>query len=187
MKKYIFIIFIIVALVQLFVPAQMIFSKEEVLSTGTIYKFKTEPVDPNDPFRGKYITLRYAIRSCSTKDTVWERRTPIYIALTTDSLGFATVKEVSKTPFDNATDYVVGETYWYDKGTEKVSFDFPFDRFYMNEYKAKPAEDVYRKAQRDTLPNNTYALVAVKDGEAVLKDVIINEKSIADYVEEVIE
>ncbi|MBC2846482.1 hypothetical protein [Winogradskyella flava] len=29
----------------------------------------------------------------------------------------------------------------------------------------------------------TYALVAVKNGEAVLKDVLINDKSIKDYIE----
>ena len=54
----------------------------------------------------------------------------------------------------------------------------------MEETKAKPAEDVYRKAHRDSLPNNIYGLVYIKDGEAVLKDVIINGMSISKYVEE---
>ena len=53
----------------------------------------------------------------------------------------------------------------------------------MEESKAKPAEDAYRKAQRDTIPNNTYALVYIKEGKAVLENVIINEVPIADYVE----
>ena len=65
-----------------------------------------------------------------------------------------------------------------------VHFDLDFDRYYMDEYKAKPAEDLYRKNNRrnDSL-NTTYALVAIKDGEAVLKDVLINEKSIKDHIE----
>ena len=52
---YIFILFIIVVCAQLFVPSQMIFQQEDVLKTGTAFKFKTQPVDPSDPFKGKYI------------------------------------------------------------------------------------------------------------------------------------
>ena len=54
----------------------------------------------------------------------------------------------------------------------------------MEESKAKPAEDIYRKYNRrlDTI-NKTYAVVAVKDGKAVLKDVFINDKSIHYYIE----
>ena len=58
---YIFIIFIVVGLVQLFVPANMILNEETILKSGTVYKFKTRPVDPNDPFKGKYINLNYQI------------------------------------------------------------------------------------------------------------------------------
>jgi len=53
----------------------------------------------------------------------------------------------------------------------------------MEESKAKPAEDAFRKAQRDSLPNNTYALVYVKDGKAVLDNVFINDVPIAKYVD----
>jgi hypothetical protein len=53
----------------------------------------------------------------------------------------------------------------------------------MEETKAKPAEDIYRKynRRRNTL-NQSYALVAVKNGKAVLKDVYINDKPIAYYL-----
>ncbi|OEJ99084.1 hypothetical protein A8C32_07870 [Flavivirga aquatica] len=57
----------------------------------------------------------------------------------------------------------------------------------MEESKAYDAEVAVRKAQQDSLPNNTYALVYVKNGEAVLEDVIINEISIKDYVKKKIE
>ena len=72
--KYIFILFVIVALIQLFVPAQVILQQESVLETGNVYRFKTQPVDPNDPFRGKYITLNYAISSVKTQDTLWKKK-----------------------------------------------------------------------------------------------------------------
>ena len=58
----------------------------------------------------------------------------------------------------------------------------PFDRFYMEESKAPKAEKVYNAANSDQR-KETYALVYIKDGTAVLNDVIIDGQSIATYVE----
>lgn len=182
--QYVFMLFIAVVIAQLFVPAQMILGQEIVLETGKAYKFKTQPVDPSDPYRGKYITLRYDMNSALNNGLTWERNEAIYVYIKEDSLGFAELVEVSKSPTNSEHDYVIAEARRSYKDYNRVFFDLPFNRFYMNETKAKPAEDAYREAQRDTIPNNTYALVYVKDGEAVLSDVIINEVPIADYVEE---
>lgn len=181
---HIFTIFIIVALAQLFIPAKMILDQEEVLNTGTAYKFKTQPVDPTDPFRGKYIILNYDINSTKTDDSLWNRKEEVYVYFKKDNLGFAELLKVSKEPLDIKSDYVIAEVNWYNKKNKKLSFSLPFNRFYMEETKAQPAEDAYSKAHRDSLPNNIYALVFIKDGEAVLKDVIVNDVSIAKYVEE---
>ncbi len=182
--QHIFIIFIIVALAQLFIPAKMILGQEDILDTGKAYKFKTQPVDPNDPFRGKYITLRYDINSTESIDTLWSRKQNAYVYIKKDNLGFAELYKVSREPLDIENDYVIAEVNWYNKKTKELTFNLPFNRFYMEETKAKPAEDAYRNAQRDSLPNNIYGLVYIKDGEAVLDDVIINDVSIAKYVEE---
>ena len=48
----------------------------------------------------------------------------------------------------------------------------------MEETKAPEAEKVYREALRRDSIQNAYALVSVKEGGAVLKDVIINGVSI---------
>ena len=54
----------------------------------------------------------------------------------------------------------------------------------MDENKAYDAEIAYIESIRDSLPDNdTYAVVYIKDGKAVLTDVMINEVSIKDYVE----
>ena len=98
-KKHILILFAIVALIQLFVPLQMIFGKENIINNGTKYKFKTRPVDPTDPYRGKYITLNYKETSFKTKDTSWFTNDDIYVKIKTDSLGFAKIDEVGKEPF----------------------------------------------------------------------------------------
>lgn len=180
--SYIFIIFIVVAGIQLFVPAQMILSQENILKTGTVYKFKTQPVDPNDPFRGKFITLNYEIESYKTKDSLWQRAEAIYVYLENDELGFAKVNKVSRTFLDVDRDYIVAKITWYNKFEQTLNFDLPFNRYYMEETKAYDAEVAYNRVSRDTISNNTHALVYIKNGEAVLSDVIINNMSIRDYV-----
>jgi len=181
---YIFGIFVALALVQLFIPAQMIWGREQVLKEGIAYKFKTRPVDPNDPFRGKYITLNYKLNSVETKDTLWTRNEDIYVKLSKDSLGFATVNKVSRSKFDVSDDFVKAKVRWYNSREHTVNSDLEFDRYYMEASKAYDAEVAYVESLRDSLPeNDTYAIVHVKNGEAVLADVIINEMSIKDYVD----
>ncbi|MGJ8590915.1 MAG: GDYXXLXY domain-containing protein [Aquaticitalea sp.] len=179
---HLFLLFIVVAIAQLFVPAQMIFNLERTIEEGTSYKFKTQPIDPSDPFKGKYIRLNFEINSFATTDTIWNRNDEIYISLKNDSLGFAAVQRIDlEAPATG--DYVKAKVDWYDFHEKTVNFTFPFDEFYMNEYKAYDAEIAHRKAQRDSDVNNTYALVYVKDGEAVLEDVFIDDIPIAEYVE----
>jgi len=181
---YIFGIFIALALVQLFVPAQMIWGREKVINEGVSYKFKARPVDPSDPFRGKYITLNYELNSAETEDTLWTRNEDVYVELNKDSLGFATVSKVSRSKFEVSDDFVKAKVRWYNSNEHKVNFNLEFDRYYMEESKAYDAELVYTESLRDSLPeNDTYAIVFIKDGEAVLADVMINEMSIKDYVE----
>jgi len=181
---YTIIIFIVVVLMQLFIPAQMILNQESILKTGKAYKFKTQPVDPSDPFKGKYINLNYDINSFKTNDSLWEQNEPIYVYLETDSLGYAKIDDVSKDVlFENKNDYVRVKTGYYDNYSKNLIIQFPFNKYYMEETKAYDAEVAVRNRQRDSMPNNTFALVYVKDGEAVLSDVIIDDISIKDYVE----
>ncbi len=67
----------------------------------------------------------------------------------------------------------------YDSA-ETVFVVWPFERFYMEESKAQGAEKVYNRSLADS-NNITYALVKVKDGDAVLENVFINDKPIVSY------
>ena len=57
-KRNLILLLLLVCL-QLFVPAKMIYDHEAILNKGKVFKFKTAPVDPSDPIRGKYITLQF--------------------------------------------------------------------------------------------------------------------------------
>ena len=184
-KKLLLTAFILVALVQLYVPAKMIWDKENVIETGIEYKFKTAPIDPSDPFRGKYITLNYDENTAIVSDGQdWELGESIYVSLTTDNLGFAKIKSVSKTkPTDNESFIKAKVRFSSGNSSNKLTIDYPFDRYYMEESKAYNAELIYRQSQQDT-NQVTYALVSIKNGDAVLKDVLIGGTSIREIVKE---
>lgn len=182
-KKLLLITFCVVALIQLYVPTKMIFDSEDVLTTGKEFKFKTEPIDPNDPFRGKYITLRFEENHMEQlTDTNWVTNQDVYVELIRDVDGYAKIKTISKTEPSNTEDYVKSKVNYYSQFNERVVYiDYPFERYYMEETKAPDAEIAYRESARDT-SQNTYALVNIKKGQAVLKDVFINETSIKTIV-----
>ena len=184
-KKLLLTAFILVALVQLYVPAKMIWDKENVIETGIEYKFKTAPIDPSDPFRGKYITLNYDENTAIVSDGQnWVLGESIYVSLTTDNLGFAKIKSVSKTkPTDNESFIKAKVRFSSGNSSNKLTIDYPFDRYYMEESKAYDAELIYRQSQQDT-NQVTYALVSIKNGDAVLKDVLIDGTSIREIVKE---
>lgn len=179
-KNSIIILFLFVVMAQLFVPAQMIYNQEDIINTGKIVKFQCEPIDPNDPFRGKYITLNFkesGIKVKNLKD--WNRNETVFAKITTSQEGFAKIKSISKTePTDNSIYLKLKINYIADYNNENTIYlDFPFNRFYMNENKAKNAEKVYAESTMDTT-KIAYALVAAKNGEAVIKDVLIDNISI---------
>lgn len=178
-QKIMLTAFVLVALVQLYVPAKMIWDKETILEAGLTYKFKTAPIDPNDPFRGKYITLSFDENTVTvSNEEDWTSGEMIYLSLTTDNSGFAKIKSTSKKKPVRSTNFIQAKVkYVLGNGTNKLTIDYPFDRYYMEESKAYDAEQVYRQSLRDTC-KITYALIKVKDGDAALKDVMINGTSI---------
>ena len=182
-KKLLLSVFILVALAQLYVPAKMIFDKEDTLETGIDYKFSTAPIDPTDPFRGKYIILSYKDNvAVIDNEKDWVSGEIVYVFLENDQNGFAKIKSVSKEkPTDSQNFLKAKVSAVSSDGTNKLTIYFPFDRYYMEESKASDAEVIYAKSLRDTT-KVTYALVSIKNGDAVLKDVLIDGVSIKEIV-----
>lgn len=185
MRLLIPIVFVLMCLAQWFVPGKMIYDSEVTRRNGILYKFKTRPIDPADPFRGKYVTLTFeedVIKADSTAG--WESGDVIFIEFTTDDEGFAKPSAVYreapssdsylKTHVDYVTQYEETEVY----------YDIPFSRLYLEESKASEAERVYWESLSDTT-QVTYALVSMGKGNAVLQNVYINDRTIVDIVKEI--
>ena len=183
-KKTIIILFLIMALVQLFVPAKMIFDYEHIIRAGEAYKFKIAPVDPLDPFRGKYITLEFKDVTASVADpAAWKNNEDVYVVLQKDKYGFAAIHTVSKTRPSQKNHVEARVGFVGSTNDKKIFIKFPFDRFYMEETKASDAETLYREAARDS-GQVAYAMVYIKDGNAALTDVFINDVSIQKIVDD---
>jgi uncharacterized membrane-anchored protein len=165
---------------QWFVPGQMILEQESVLKDGTAYKFKTMPIDPSDPLRGKYINLNFEMQRAFTKDSMIDYGNDLYVYLKNDADGFAKATIASREKLDLKQDYIKVEANYYFE--DSISFRVPFNTFYMEESKAYPAEVLVRRANRDSVIDNIYGLVYVKDDRAVLDNVMIDDEPIKDYV-----
>ncbi len=85
-------------------------------------------------------------------------------------------------PPDASKDFVKATVGYYNERQKEVSFNLEFDRYYMEENKAGEAETLYVEANRQN-KKEAYALVYILEGKAVLDNVIIDGKSIKDWVE----
>jgi uncharacterized membrane-anchored protein len=187
MKKLILPAFALMVLAQWMVPAKMILDSEAVLTSGTEYKFRTEPIDPSDPFRGKYVTLRYNAQRFET-DTLYmyEEGQEVYALLALDSAGYVEIANLNPDP-PTDQDYNILKTnigyVWINNGRQIINLNFSFDRFYVEESKASETEQVYWNAQRDSA-KVAYAVVKILNGQGIIKDVMINDRPILEIVQE---
>jgi len=183
MKTAILILFALMCLAQWIVPAKMIYDSEHVISNGAIFKFKTQPIDPSDPFRGKYVTLNFESNFIKLMDTAaWRPGQEIFVTFTADSAGFAVAENIFSTPPDTESFLRTKVDYINDYQAEhKLWFTLPFNRFYLEESKASQAEQLYWQTQRDST-QVAYGLVSIGKGPAVLTDVILNNKPIVEII-----
>ena len=183
-KTVLMIVFILLALGQLYVPASMILERNDILKTGKEFRFRTATIDPSDPFRGKYVWLNFDDAGIEVADTTWNTNETVFAVLAEDSSGMAKISSIHREKPDG-TDYLKTTVSYVSYNPTKVYLNYPFDRLYMEESKAYPAEQAYAEAAMDSVL--TYALVNIKDGEAVLKDVHINGTSIREIVRQTME
>ena len=177
MKHGFVIAFVILALVQWVLPGRTIWEKDQILEKGQSFKFKTEPVDPSNPFKGKYIILNFEQSSFS--DTVnrgLQSNDKVYVLLSHDHQGYAVIQDISAKEPQSTNAYVQARVYYVSsvKDTITVHLNYPFDEYYMDEYKAPAAETIYRESTADTA-SITYATVKILKGDAVIENVYIND------------
>lgn len=182
MKKagWMIVIFALMVLAQWLIPVNMITGSDQILEKGVPMKFRCAPVDPNDPFRGKYIVLQFDIARQPVETGIgYQSGQEVYLVFKNDSAGFSRIEKILENPPADGRPYLKTEIDYIgtDDRVEYLDFDLPFRRFYLEETKAPLAEELYRKAMADTT-GETYGLVYLLNGESRIKDVIIRDTSI---------
>jgi uncharacterized membrane-anchored protein len=174
-------IFILIALAQIAVPASVVWKRGRTLAYGRVWKFKTEPVDPVDAIRGRYVALRFAaetLQGSVHKPEEIAAESTIYVTLKEDAEGFAQVDQISAAPLKG--DNVVKAETWYSVNYSD-HIRFSFDRLWVAEQIAPAAETAYRENSRRG-KENAYVTVRVRDGDAALEQLYIDNQPLADYL-----
>ena len=178
-RNILIVAFIVVSIVQLAVPANMIYKYQHILSYGKQFKFKIAPVDPSDPFRGKFVSLRMEENNIKVDSlSHWQQNEIIYLKIAANkSDGFVKIIDFSRDKPHPGGDFIQAKV---DYETDNsLIIEYPFEKYYLEESKAPEAERLYFKASRDST-KGSFVTVNVIDGEAVLNDLIIRGKSIKD-------
>lgn len=180
MKTLPLIIFGIAVLAQWAAPLSQIWTHEQVLTQGTLFKLKCTAPDPYDPLRGRYLAVRPSQNEAAVPAGLeLKQGADVYAELTTGADGFATVSTLSLTPPANGAYLRVKSGYAYD---HKVRIDWPFDRFYVNEKLAPEADKWFAENIRSE--QGIIAEVRVLNGRAVLEDLSFDGKPLREILKE---
>lgn len=178
-----------VMLLYLAVPYYMIARYNNVLKSGAQYRFRAQPVDPYDAFRGRYLNLTVEnnpipLGKSKTEYTSGEE---VFITLDKDSLGFAHYSGVSKTrPAGN--NYLKSTVSYVNEGSLYINVPENMGRYYLNEKQAPLAEEAYRKLtgqQRDH-PDSTlvYLDIRLLNGAPLIEELYFNKLPVDQYLRE---
>ena len=154
--------------IQWIVPAMMIVGQEVVLDKGQEIKIECQPIDPYDPFRGRYVRVRLNLSLPENMELPEEfhEQQRVYAHLMLDEEGFVEVKEITAEEPENVL-YVRGNIPRW-----RGAFELGLDRYYMNEKLAPEAEKIVRTNIRED--STVWASLKVWKGRAVLTGIFVD-------------
>lgn len=183
MKKKLLLFYCLI-IIQIAVPVWLIANNEITLRYGKQYRFRTAPVDPYDAFRGRYVALtieQQEIPAPKDAKDVSDSQT-LYGHISVDKDGFALLDSSTIKKPARGNDYIRVKIAYLSPNS--IRFIFPLNRYYMNEKKAPAAETAYRELNRINQKNDSYILVRVRNGSAVIEDLYVGGKPIIEYIKE---
>jgi uncharacterized membrane-anchored protein len=169
-KNFQFVSLLIVILLQIAFALNMIFNSENTLNNGRLYKFKCAPVDPFDPFRGKFVSLRFEAETFRSFDESLTLHKEYFASVRTNTKGNAEIYNLNEVQPEDGDYFKVKII---RKSGRNVILEFPFNRYYIEESKAKAAELVYRER-----PELATAFVYIANGRTVLDKIMLENQTI---------
>jgi len=190
MKLLSWICFGLLCAVQVGVIVFQIMSYERILKEGEVFYLKVSPLDPYDPFRGRYVTLRFdtATKAPLAKGEAMEVLPKAY-AIFEHSDQNDSIKEIRFTKPHSGNFLEVTVNVLKQKGrleykntkmdpSDTVYFSLPFDRFYMREALAPKAEKVLRQNSGITVK----AKLRILEGKGVIEDLMVADTPLSQFV-----
>jgi len=173
-------LFIFMVLLQLTIPISMILEHQATLTTGQVFKFKAAPVDPYDPFQGRYLSINIEARQVKVGDPgKYRDGQKVYAILETDDEGYAKISGLSVDAPVNSPYFKTQIANIDPLGT--VYLQIPFNRYYMPEAQATAAEKELNGRFGENAPK-IYVNVRIYKGNAILESVYISGLLIEDYL-----
>ncbi len=158
---------------QFAVPLESIVRQEFVREQGTDWRLRLLPVDPADPFRGRYLALRFAIEDRSYALPAPGGPEPLYARLGRDAGGFGVIDGFT----GDRTEPGVLRVERVRGAADRIRL--PWNRYYVNERRAPAIEDEVRRAmQTGGRDPPVYATLRVAGGDAVITGLWIGDREL---------
>ena len=186
MKRLLIIVFIITILAQWFIPVTTIFRKQKVLKDGKTYHFKARPLDPEHPFKGRYLIMSFDEENFRIDSSLkFDYGAKAYALIETGPDNMANLYSLSLNRPEPGTDYLEVEVQYvnYLDDAPIANLKFPFREYYLKESNATKAEAIYFRSASDT-NSVTSAVVKIHNGESVLTGIKIGAKDLQNLLSE---
>lgn len=169
---------------QLGVPVWMIAHGEQVLKEGQRFQFESQPVDPFDAFRGRYVTL--GLKADDDLLVVRDGAPPVkggsvYVTVKKGADGFAVLDGAYVTPPTDTPAYLQLKVLRVED-EQRVQVQLPFERYYLEEKRAPEAEAAYRKHSQSDAKTKAYITVKIREGQGQLEELYIGELPIRQFL-----
>ncbi|MDD2478414.1 MAG: GDYXXLXY domain-containing protein [Victivallaceae bacterium] len=191
MNKIRLIAFLLTVIAGMAYPVYKIIKIEYPEQVPSVYRFRCGAIDPYDPFRGRFVTLRTLPDRIPADQTTYHYGENVYATLGVDSDRMATVVSLSKTP--PASEFITvkykrrgvafedNET--IDRKKQWHFFELPFKRFHLNEKHAPEAEKIVASLTHSDTKQCVLKVKVYADGNAVIEDLEIKGQSLQKYLQ----
>lgn len=160
-------------LLQWLVPLSLIVGREQVIRNGTEVRMVVVPIDPSDPFRGRYVRINPQPEGSGevVLPAGLKRGQTAYAVLTTDERGYARLERIVEARPESGLSL---------KGLVRSpgssTLDFGLDRYYLNEKLAPAAEALLR----DRLQTESEVAVTIRlyKGRGVITGLTVDDQPV---------
>ncbi len=184
------VFFVLAFAAALYYPVRKVLAVERPAVPPSELRFRVRGYDPRDLARGHYlrldtfVELKLTEADCMRQKNILKGCARAFAVLETGEDGVTAAKAL--TPVAPAgKPFVAIRKFWFGEGEKDnemfLSFALPFDRYYLNEKLAKPAEKLLREAAAAKKP--AVLVVAVyADGNYAVKNLLIDGKPLREHL-----